>query len=139
MNIPNNSAKISNSVENIINDLYASEFASNNVDLNVEALGVLNYTSGMKLRLTFVDSFNDDDVSEWKEIVYKHGASHLSVKCNTSSGEIDLNIEYKGIVSKTLDIKWIARIGSLLLASWSYHQLHLLNQERYPFPSALSG
>lgn len=139
MNIPNNSAKISNSVENIINDLYDSEFASNNVDLNVEALGVLNYTSGMKLRLTFVDSFNDDDVSEWKEIVYKHGASHLSVKCNTSSGEIDLNIEYKGIVSKTLDIKWIARIGSLLLASWSYHQLHLLNQERYPFPSALYG
>ena len=136
MNVHNNSAKISKSVENIIADLYASEFASNNVDLNVEVLGVLNYTSGMKLRLTYVDSFCDKDVTEWKEIIDKNGASHISVKCNTSSGAIDLNIEYKGISSKTLDIRWILRVGSVLLASWSYHQLHHFNPERYPFPNA---
>jgi hypothetical protein len=135
MNIQNNSAKITTSVENIISGIYASDFASKNVDLNIDTMGVLNYVSGMKIRLTFVDSFDDDDVSEWRDIAYKNGASNLSVKCNTSSGAIDLNIEYKGISSKQIDVKWIARIFSVILASWSYHQLHLLNQDRYPFPS----
>lgn len=139
MNIPNTSAKISTSVQHIVADLYASEFAENNVDLTIDVMGVLNYTTGMKLRLTFVDSFDDDDVVEWKEIAYKRGATQLTTRVNTSSGHIDLNIEYKGVVGRSLNLKWLTRVGSLILASWSYHQLHLLNHERYPFPTGLSG
>jgi len=139
MNIPNTSAKISTSVQHIVAGLYASEFAENNVDLVIDVMGVLNYTTGMKLRLTFVDSFDDDDVKEWKEIAFKHGAVRLSTRVNTSSGHIDLNIEYKGTVASSLNIKWLMRVVSLLLASWSYQQLHLLVPGRYPLPSGLSG
>ena len=135
MNIPNTSAKISTSVQNIMTDLYASDFAQNNVDLSIDAMGVLNYTSGMKLRLTYVDFFDDNDIAEWKEIASRHGATQLTTRVSTSSGHIDLNIEYKGIDKSLLNIKWLTELGSILLISWSYHQLHLLNHERYPFPT----
>ena len=139
MNVPNTPANISTSVHNIVSDLLQSEFADQNVDLQIDVMGVLNYTSGMKIRLTFVDSFSDDDVNEWREIARKNGASNLTTRVNTSSGHIDLNIEYKGVSSSKISSKWLLRTLSILVASWSYQQLHLVNQERYPWPSGLSA
>ena len=135
MNVPNTPANISTSIQNIVTDLLSSEFAESNVDLNVDVMGVLNYTSGYKLRMTFVDSFCDDDVAEWREIAHKNGASCLRTKVNTSSGHIDLNIEYKGGHGVSLNKQWLIRAVSLMVASWSYQQLHILNQVRYPFPT----
>jgi hypothetical protein len=136
MNVPNTPANISTSVRNIVTDLHASEFAGANVDLTIDVLGVLNYTSGMKIRMTFVDEFCDEDVQEWREIVSRQGASGVTIKVNTSSGYIDLNIEYKGVSSSKLSSKWLLRAVSIIAASWSYQQLHLLNPGRYPFPTA---
>ena len=135
MNVPNTPANISTSIQNIVTDLLSSEFAESNVDLNVDVMGVLNYTSGYKLRMTFVDSFCDDDIDEWREIVHKNGACSLRTKVNTSSGHIDLNIEYKGGRGSSLNKQWLLRAVSLLVASWFYQQLHALNQVRYPFPT----
>jgi hypothetical protein len=136
MNIHNTPANISTSVQNIVADLHSSEFADANVDLQIDTMGVLNYTIGMKLRMTFVDSFNDDDIAEWRDIARKHGAKNLTTRVNTSSGHIDLNIEYLNGSSSKISTKWLLRAVSILAASWSYHQLHLLNHVRYPFPSA---
>jgi len=135
MNVPNTPANISTSIQNIVTDLLSSEFAESNVDLNVDVMGVLNYTSGYKLRMTFVDSFCDDDIDEWRAIVHKNGACSLRTKVNTSSGHIDLNIEYKGGRGSSLNKQWLLRAVSLLVASWFYQQLHALNQVRYPFPT----
>ena len=135
MNVPNTPANISTSIQNIVSDLLSSEFAQSNVDLTIDVIGALNYTSGYKLRMTFVDSFGDDDVDEWREIAYKNGARSLKTKVNTSSGQIDLNIEYKGGRSSSSNKQWLLRAVSLLVASWSYQQLHNLNQVRYPFPT----
>lgn len=132
---PDTAASVKQSVQNIIDALYASEFGQQNVDLRIDMVGVLNYTSGVKLRLNYVDSFDDDDVDSWRSIARQHGAIHLRTKVNTTSGVIDLNIEYKKRKSNT---QWLLRSATLLLAGWSYQQLHLLNQQRYPLPIALS-
>ena len=57
MNVSNVPAHVIQSVEYIIDDLYKSDFAEQNVDLQIDTVGVLNYTTGIKLRLTYVDSF----------------------------------------------------------------------------------
>ena len=134
MNVPTLPAEISQSVDHIINDLYDSNFGHNNVDLQIDIVGVLNYTVGMKLRLTFVDSFEDDDIKEWQDISRSRGAYSIKTKINTSSGNIDLNIEYKGLDQKINYKPWIWRTLLLFLMSWSYHQLHLLASEKYPLP-----
>jgi hypothetical protein len=136
MNVPTASAEIRQCTARIISDLMKSDFAENNVDLQVEILGVLNYTDGMKIRLTYVDSFEDEDVLEWREIAARHGAIKVSTRTNTASGHIDLNIEYKGSGgSLKINKIWLLRVCSLLIASWSYQQLHLMNDNRYPWPS----
>lgn len=132
---PDTAAAIKQSVHNIIDALYASEFGQRNVDLSIDTVGILNYTSGVKVRLSYVDEFDDDDVTSWRSIARQHGACHLKTKVNTTTGDIDLNIEYKKRKSST---SWILRSVMLLLASWSYQQLHLINQQRYPLPIALS-
>ena len=52
MNVPTASAKIRQCTERIISDLLTSEFAEKNEDLQIEVVGVLNYTDGMKIRFT---------------------------------------------------------------------------------------
>ena len=135
MNVSNVPARVMQSVEYIIDDLYKSNFAESNVDLQIDILGALNYTTGIKLRLTLVDSFEDEDVEEWKAIALQHQASGIRTRVNTSSGNIDLNIEYKGKVTPKLQKIWMVRTLLLLAASWSYQQLHLLESERYPLPT----
>ena len=85
--MPNTPANIGRSVENIVADLHNSEFVDTNVDLNIDIMDVLNYTSGMKLRLTFVDEY----MEEWRAIAIKNGASGIKTKVNTGSGHIDNN------------------------------------------------
>jgi len=135
MNISNPTlpAHIKQSAHNIVDALYESNFAHNNVDLNIDVIGILNYTTGVKLRFTFADTFLDDDVDEWRVIARQYGASGIKTKVDTSTGNIDMNIEYKrrGAFSKI----WMIRSALVALASFSYHQLHLLNVERYPLPS----
>ena len=137
MNVKNIPAHVTQSVDYVIDDLYKSNFAENNVDLQIDVVGALNYTTGVKLRLTYVDSFQDEDVDEWRTIASRHKATGIRTRVNTSSGNIDLNIEYKSTPAKTIDTVWIARSALLLAASWSYHQLHLLQSDRYPFPTEL--
>ena len=132
-------AHINVSVENIINDLYDSNFAEQNVDLNIDKVGNLNYAMGVKLRFTFVDSFQDVDVLEWRAIARAHGASGIKTKVMTSSGSIDINIEYKRLHAIKGSKIWLIRSMLVLVASWSYHQLHLLEANRYPLPTALLG
>ena len=132
MNVSNLPAHVIQSVEYIINDIHASEFADNNVDVQIEMVGVLNYTNGVKLRLTYVDSFEDEDVREWRKIARSHGASGIKSRVHTSSGNIDLNIEYKGPGKTSIPKIWMLRSILILVASWSYHQLHLLESDRYP-------
>lgn len=134
MNVSNVPARVMQSVEYIIDDLYKSNFAESNVDLQIDILGALNYTTGIKLRLTLVDSFEDEDVEEWKAIARQHQASGIRTRVNTSSGNIDLNIEYKGKATPKLQKIWMVRTLLLVAASWSYQQLHLLESERYPLP-----
>lgn len=136
MNVPTASAKIRQCTDRIIGDLMRSDFASHNVDLQIEIVGVLNYTEGYKIRFTYVDSFEDRDVLEWREIAALHGAKNVNTRVNTSSGHIDLNIEYKGPTgSFKFNKLWLLRVCSLMVASWSYQQLHLLNERQYPWPS----
>ena len=123
-------------VANIIDNIYQTDFADHNADLSIDMVGYLNYTKGVKLRFTFVDSFNDDDVKKWKEISRQFGATGTKVKVNTSDGSIDLNIEYKR-VSYNSKI-WIVRALAILVATWSYQQLHQLQPLRYPIPELLS-
>lgn len=123
---------IQQSAQNIMEDLYKSNFADNNVDLDVAYVGILNYTTGLKLRLTFVDSFDDEDIDEWKYIAKKHGATGIKTRLDTSSGNIDINIEYKRRSLPSNKI-WLMRSVAIALASYSFHQLHLINPERYPW------
>jgi hypothetical protein len=135
MNVSNLPAHVIQSVEYIINDIHASDFAENNVDVQIDMVGVLNYTNGVKLRLTFVDSFEDEDVHEWRKIARSHGASDIKTRVHTSSGNIDLNIEYKGPGKTSIPKIWMLRSVLILVASWSYHQLYLLESDRYPSPT----
>lgn len=133
MNISNPSlaGHLKQSAQQIVSALYESDFASTNVDLSVDMVGILNYTTGVKLRMSFVDSFEDDDIDEWRRIAFSYGATGMKTRVDTSSGNIDLNIEYKRRdVSTKL---WWIRSATILLATWSYHQLHLVNHERYPW------
>tara|TARA_B110000858_G_scaffold195530_1_gene252161 strand:- start:7573 stop:7986 length:414 start_codon:yes stop_codon:yes gene_type:complete len=134
MNIsnPTLAAHIKQSAQFIVDDLYASQFAEQNVDMHVEFVGILNYTTGVKLRLTLADSVKDRDREEWRSIVHKRGASGLTTKVDTSTGNIDLNIEYKRRSNK--EWKWMIRPMMLALASLSYHQLHQIRAQRYPLP-----
>ena len=125
------------SIQYIIQDLYASEFSEDNADLNVDIIGYLNYTRGVKLRLTYVDAFEDDDVLEWREIARKRGAADLKIRVNTSEGNIDLNIEYKRLHT-TVGSTWMLRAVLFLIATWSYNYLHQINPGRYPLPEMLS-
>lgn len=135
MNVNTLPAEISQSVDYIIDDLYDSNFGQNNVDLDIQTVGILNYTIGMKLRLIYVDIFKDDDISEWRKMAIARGASSIKTKIDTSSGYVDLNIEYKRLHQKNNYKQWIIRSGLILLASWSYHQLHLLENTKYPLPT----
>ena len=129
---------IQHSVQNIMNDIYSTEFAEQNVDLHIDIAGHLNYTTGVKLRVTYAEQFEDEDIEEWKRIAYHHGAKYVKTKINTSSGYIDINIEYKSRSAppQATHIWWI-RCLLLGLFSASYHQLHLLQPERYPYPRLL--
>lgn len=134
MNVSNVPARVMQSVEYIMDDLYKSNFAEHNVDLQIDMVGALNYTTGIKLRMTFVDSFEDSDVEEWRTIALDRQASGVRTRVNTSSGNIDLNIEYKSKPATKVNKIWMIRALLLLAASWSYQQLHLLGSERYPLP-----
>ena len=125
------------SIQLVIQDLYASDFSESNADLNVEVIGYLNYTKGVKLRLTYVDSFEDEDVEEWRAIARERGAYALKIRVNTSDGNIDLNIEYKRNATN-LSRTWLLRTMIFLIIAVSYQQLHCLNPSRYPLPEMLS-
>ena len=135
MNVSNVPARVMQSVEYIIDDLYKSNFADSNVDLQIDILGALNYTTGIKLRLSLVDSFEDEDVEEWRAIARQHKASGIRTRVNTSSGDIELNIEYKSISGPSINKLWIARTLLVVAASWSDQQLHLIQSDRYPLPT----
>jgi hypothetical protein len=125
---------IDQSIRKIVEDIYASEFAEDNVDLDIQQLGELNYTVGTKLRMNFVDTFEDTDVNEWRSIAVRNGATGICVRVNTSTGNIDLNIEYKGPTSHFNSKQWLLRSTSLAVAAWSWYQLHALVPDRYPLP-----
>lgn len=126
------SNNLQKSCNNIIDDLYNSSVVDENVDASIEFVGILNYTAGVKLRMTYIDEFTDSDVDEWRAIALGHGADNLTTRVDTSSGQIYLNIEYKRNVQ--VSKIWILRSLALLAVSWSYHHLHTLHQERYPLP-----
>ena len=123
--------RIEHSIQQIVENLYGTDFAADNVDLDIQELGDLNYTCGKKLRMTFVDTFQDTDVKEWKKIVLQNGATNACIRVNTATGNNDLNIEYKR-TKKGINQKWILRSMSLAMAAWSWYQLHLLTPEKYP-------
>ena len=125
---------IDQSLHKIVEELYASDFAEDNVDLDIQQLGELNYTVGTKLRMKFVDTFEDTDVTSWREIAVKNGATGICVRVNTSAGTIDLNIEYKRTTSSSSTKQWLLRSTSLAMAAWSWYQLHALVPDRYPLP-----
>ena len=135
MNVNTLPAEISQSVDYIIDDLYDSNFGQQNVDLDIQTVGILNYTVGMKLRLTFIDTFKDNDINEWRKIAMARGASSIRTKIDTSSGYVDLNIEYKRLHQKNNYKQWILRSCLIILASWSYHQLHQIENAKYPLPT----
>jgi hypothetical protein len=124
---------VDSSIKNIIDCLYNSDFAAENVDLSIEDIGNLNYSVGRKLRMKFVDSFENEDVEEWGAIAHEHGAQ-LTFSTNTSNGNIDLNIEFEYIKKNKPRTTWLvlAKFSiSVLTAVWSYNQLNQLNPERY--------
>lgn len=122
---------VDQSIQKIMEEIYQTNFAEDNVDLSIQEMGQLNYTVGKKLRMTFVDTFQDTDVNEWRTIAMNNGATGACVRVNTSTGNIDLNIEYKGSGSK-LNNKWIIRSVSLVTAAWSWYQLHQMTPDKYP-------
>lgn len=126
---------IDQSIHKIVDDIYASDFAADNVDLNIQQLGELNYTLGTKLRMNYVDTFEDTDVNEWRAIAVNNGATGICVRVNTSTGNIDLNIEYKRTSSNFNTKTWLLRSTSLAMAAWSWYQLHALVPDRYPLPT----
>jgi len=127
---------IEQSVKNIIDSLYDSEFAADNVDLVIEDVGELNYSLGRKLRLKFVDSFENVDIEEWKSIARENGAQ-LSFAMNTSNGNIDLNFEFE-YIKKTkprINPTWLAKLSvAFATMAFSYQQLNQLNPQRYQIP-----
>ena len=127
---------IEQSVKNIIAGLYDSDFAAENVDLTIEDIGKLNYSLGRKLRLKFVDNFENDDIEEWRLIASENGAQ-LSFSMNTSNGNIDLNFEFE-YIKKTkprINPTWLAKFSvALVLMAFSYQQLNQLNPQRYQIP-----
>lgn len=125
---------VSESIQEIVNEIYASEFAEENADLDIQVLGALNYAPGAKLRMTYVDMFNDADISEWEDIARRHGATRLKTQVRTSRGEIDLNIEYKGR-AHSRNGRWLFRSAMMAIAAVSYLQLHQLQESRYPLPN----
>lgn len=124
---------VDQSIQKIMEEIYQTDFAQDNVDLNIQEMGQLNYTIGKKLRMTFVDTFQDTDIEEWRSIAIKNGATDTCVRVNTSTGNIDLNIEYKGR-GTMLNKKWILQFLSLATAAWSWYQLHLTTPAKYPLP-----
>jgi len=124
--------RIKQSAQSIVNDLNRSRFADQNIDLQIEYVGILNYTSGVKVRMSFVDSFSDDDVDEWRGIACRRGASGVRTKVDTATGNIDLNIEYKRRPS--VQWTWMVRPLMLAFASVSYLQLNQIHAARYPLP-----
>lgn len=138
MNIssPNLPGHIKKSLSNIINDLYDSGLSYRNADLQIDVLGILSYTVGAKLRLSYVDDITDQDVCEWNYIARKYGALHVTSRVNTNKGQIQLNIEYKSAKDhSTNNTLWIFRAAMTSIAILSYYQLHLINHVKYPFPS----
>jgi hypothetical protein len=127
---------IKKSLSSIINALYDSALADRNADLQIDILGVLSYTIGAKLRLSYVDSINDQDICEWNYIARQYGAINVTSQVDTGKGQIQLNIEYKSAAdystNKTL---WIFRLVLTAITLVSYYQLHLLRSDKYPFPS----
>ena len=123
------------SIENVIDELYKSQFATENVDLQIEDVGKLNYTVGRKLRLKYVDIFENEDVEEWITIASNNGAN-LSFVVDTSTGNIDLNVEYEYIKHKShIKTAWIFKFSiTLVLMVWSYQQLNEMNPTRYQIP-----
>tara|TARA_B110000090_G_C13357826_1_gene437300 strand:+ start:1317 stop:1706 length:390 start_codon:yes stop_codon:yes gene_type:complete len=124
---------IEQSVKNIIDCLYDSDFAAENIDILIEDIGDLNYSVGRKLRMKFVDSFENVDIEEWHNIARENGAQ-LSFSMNTSNGNIDLNIEFEYIKKTKPRTTWLVLIKfsiSVMTAAWSYNQLNQLNPERY--------
>tara|TARA_B110000971_G_C20037962_1_gene515584 strand:+ start:1513 stop:1944 length:432 start_codon:yes stop_codon:yes gene_type:complete len=133
-------ALIKQSLNDIVDDLYESDLAERCPDLSIDVIGVLNYTLGAKLRLSYVDGVRDEDMDAWRHISYRHGAVRVRSRVITGTATVELNIEYKGAdgggsPNKTL---WIFRAMMTAVAMSSYYQLHLLDQLRYPFPSVLS-
>ena len=126
---------IEQSVHKIIAELYKTEFANENVDLNIQELGELNYTQGKKVRMSYVDTVEDTDVDEWREIALQNGATGICVRVNTATGNIDLNIEYKRQTKKSTSKQWIIRSLSLAVATWSWYQLNILSPDKYPLPT----
>lgn len=125
---------VTQSIQKIVDDIYQTEFADKNVDVDIQVMGALNYVAGAKLRLTFVDTFNDADVAQWNVIARRHGATRVKTHVRTSRGEIDLNIEYKGRASPKKG-RWLFRSAMIAVAAISYLQLHQIQAARYPLPS----
>lgn len=138
MNIssPDLPGHIKRSLSDIIDGIYESALAERNADLQIDVLGILSYTVGAKLRLSYVDDICDQDICEWNYIARQNGALRVTSRVNTNKGQIQLNIEYKSAkdrsTSKTL---WTFRLAMATIAMLSYYQLHLLAHEKYPFPS----
>jgi|TARA_B110000208_G_scaffold168448_1_gene208601 hypothetical protein len=128
---------IEQSIQTIIEELYDSKFASENVDLNIEDVGNLNYCLGKKLRLRYVDLFENDDVQEWEQIAQGNGA-HLSYGVNTSTGHIDLNLEFEYIKTKaphSVTTTWLIKLSmTIATVVWSYQQLNQTNPSKYGLP-----
>lgn len=125
---------VSESIQQIVNEIYESDFAAKNVDVDIQIIGALNYTPGAKLRMTYVDAFSDADVEDWTRIARRNGATRLKTQVRTSRGEIDLNIEYKGR-AHARNGRWLFRSAMMVIAAMSYLQLHHLQQDKYPLPN----
>ena len=87
-------------MSNIIEELNQSGLADRNADLEIDVLGVLSYTMGAKLRLSYIDDINDQDICEWNYIARQNGAVNVTSRVNTNKGQIQLNIEYKSNKNK---------------------------------------
>lgn len=138
MNIssPQLSVHIKQSLSNIVEALYKSALADRNADLHVEMVGVLSYTQGAKLRLSYVDNIDDQDMCEWTYIAEQYGAKRVDATIQTGSAQIELNIEYKGVQPPKTKL-WIFRTVLLAIATVSYYHLHQFESQKYPFPVSI--